>query len=646
VCDDRNCFGAQNKGTEMKFLISCRAGATIWMAIAICFLLLGSTAVFAQQLNDHSVDSQPDDVEEKMQQFISCGEFPAAIVLAQSLPNPNGDLWLQKVASAQSQTGALNGAFATTSLMDSDVHRTNSLQHLSAYERGFQTGDTNGAFGGSFGGNGPAQSGGISANDFVPLMDLIQGTIQTESWLATGTGEGTIQPFPSGVFVNGEGVLQRIAQDKTKKLAILKQNLRGAADKLSGATAADVLRHSDLRKVSLTELEKQAQLLAARGKPLTESMRNLAGLTEIKYVMMYPDSGEIVIAGPAGAWESGQEERVVNAKTGDPVLQLDDLVVCLRNAFNDGGKFGCAIVPREKNLAATKKFLATSKLTGAAWRKELQKTLALQDIDVFGIDGTTHAAHVLVEADYRMKLIGMGLEPSINEIPSYLDRVELDANGNPPPMDVVRWWFTLSYDNVLANESRDLFAFSGPGVKVLSETEFINDAGQRIHTGNSVGPTKAFAEDFTEHFDLIAAEYPIYKELKNVFDLAIVANLIRDQNLAKRADWRMTFFTDPAKDQFVTVGGKTNLGYPMQLTDSPMTVNTVMNHRVIKERRKGVTRKHTLVGVSGGVSFNAYDAMAKDKIVTEDDVEFLQIKDDAKSDMDAVVENRIAWWWD
>ena len=137
---------------------------------------------------------------------------------------------------------------------------------------------------------------------------------------------------------------------------------------------------------------------------------------------------------------------------------------------------------REKNLAETKRVLETSNKRGRAWRELLQKTLGRQDVSVFGVDPQTHAGRVLVEADYRMKLVGMGLEPTIPEIPSYLSRVTLQPDGTLPPLDVVRWWFTLNYDDVTADENRETFSFAGKGVKVLSENEMIDDLGRRIHT--------------------------------------------------------------------------------------------------------------------------------------------------------------------
>ena len=39
----------------------------------------------------------------------------------------------------------------------------------------------------------------------------------------------------------------------------------------------------------------------------------------------------------------------------------------------------------------------------------MRDCLGRQDIEVYGIDPRCRVAHVLVEADYHMKLIGMGL---------------------------------------------------------------------------------------------------------------------------------------------------------------------------------------------------------------------------------------------
>ena len=73
----------------------------------------------------------------------------------------------------------------------------------------------------------------------------------------------------------------------------------------------------------------------------------------------------------------------------------------------------------------------------------------------------TRAAAVMVEADYRMKLVGMGIEEGTPGVKSYLDLIEIPPGGTPPPMSVLRWWFALKYDAVLSEPSRRAFRFDG-----------------------------------------------------------------------------------------------------------------------------------------------------------------------------------------
>lgn len=62
--------------------------------------------------------------------------------------------------------------------------------------------------------------GGITEADFQPLIDLIQGTIQPDSWQDTGQGLGTIQPFVPNLslIVSQTQEIQDQIQDLLKKL--------------------------------------------------------------------------------------------------------------------------------------------------------------------------------------------------------------------------------------------------------------------------------------------------------------------------------------------------------------------------------------------------------------------------------------------
>ena len=529
---------------------------------------------------------------------VEAGEFGLAINAAKQLRDAaQRDQALQQIAIAQMQSGARSAAADTLAYVGDDRMRSATVGQMRSAR------------------------GGAAMADFDSLIDLVTSTVHPESWKDTGTGEGTIAPFPTGVFVDADGLLKKRTIQAGRELV----GVRAAAQEASGNR--DLHRTSALRKVSLTRLEREVQLRYAQGRAPDEAMQNLAGLTRIQYVLVYPETGDIVIAGPAGAWETNDEGRTVNRESGDPVAQLDDFVVVLRNAYAKDAKFGCAITPREENLAKTKAFVVESSKTPLKpggrdkWVKQLRDTLGRQDIEVFGIDPRTHAAHILVEADYHMKLIGMGLEEGTPGVKSYLDTVEVGPNGELPAMDVLRWWFTLNYDAVQATKTRDAFELVGPGVKVLSENEMLTERGQRVHTGKSDDLNSQFAQSFTKHFAALADKYPVYAELRNIFDLALVAGIVRSEDLGQQARWHATHFG-------------TEGAYEPRLDHAPREVETIVNYRVVRN-------KHIVAGISGGVSVDTGALVGKN---TKTDDYGVLLAERANSTPTKVAPRH--WWWD
>ncbi len=66
----------------------------------------------------------------------------------------------------------------------------------------------------------------------------------------------------------------------------------------------------------------------------------------------------------------------------------------------------------------------------------------MQIITVGGISPKTHFAQVMVEADYRMKLIGIGLEVPPVHLTSYVARANpTQVAGNA----LQRWYFVPNY---------------------------------------------------------------------------------------------------------------------------------------------------------------------------------------------------------
>ena len=523
-----------------------------------CLLLV--VASFPARAADQSHPSR-----QQFEAHLSAGEFGLAEKLArQSQTAEERDSLLQQIASRQARAGMFRSALQTAAAIESDSTRGTAFNELSSTPI-----------------SSPASRGGAALADFDSLIELITATIAPDTWEEVG-GPGAIEEFPTGVLVDAAGVMKRIEVEPTAAISL--EAARREAMKIRGR---DVRRASTLRKVSLTRLERQLQMRWAAGHPPTEAMHNLAGLHRIQYIFFYPDSRDIVLVGPAGSWTPGSEGRTVSVDSGRPVLQLDDLVVVLRNAFAEDPRFGCSITPRKENLAAVQNYLAESAKRSLrpgerkAWLDGLRERLGRQDVSVFGIDSGTRAARVLVEADYRMKLVGMGLEPGTRGVTSYLDSIKVPPGGSPPPMDVLRWWFTLNVRGVRTTEAGDAFELAGTSVQVLSENEMLTARGERVHTGKSTPLNSQFAHSFTKHFADLAKEYTIYADLQNIFDLALVAAIVREHDWHGQIDWQMVHFRDPGK-------------YRVATRSAPREVDTVMNHR-------SIGKKHIAVGVSGGV---------------------------------------------
>jgi hypothetical protein len=222
-----------------------------------------------------------------------------------------------------------------------------------------------------------------------------------------------------------------------------------------------------------------------------------------------------------------------------------------------------------------------------------------------------------------MKLIGMGLEAGIAEVPSYLDLIQVKAGESPPPLDVLRWWFTMNYEALVASENRDAFEIRGQGVQVLSENELLTQLGKRVPTGAATLTNQQFAGNFTTHFALLAEKYPVYADLQNVFDLALVAALIQQEQLADRVGWHLTCFGSPDD-------------YAVDVRPAPRQVETVINHRKVGGR-------YLVVGVSGGVHAEPWKFVSTEKLRTDKKGTLAARRASYEAPKGLALDR---WWWD
>ena len=577
----------------------CRFRAGRMAAVSVV-LLMGGLMLLAGL--PAAADPAPSS-DASLAEQLAAGEFAPALDQARRASPERRDVLLGAVARAQAKAGEQRASLATIGSMRDDLMRGQALAETASPPPG-------------------ARGGGGSAN-FSDLISLITSTVAPTTWDEVG-GPGAIQSYTNGVLVDAMGVVRPMMdKDGGNRLNQLRQAV-------THATASGQVRQSSpLRKISLPRLEREIQLRRAAGQPLDDEMLVLAGLQRIRYVFVYPETGDVVLAGPAGDWTLDRENRLVSSENGRPLVQWDDFVVITRHIFSSpDGQFGCSIDPTEEGLAKAKAFLQQSAKKPlqpgqrGRWLAELRDQLGRQKINVFGIDPQTRVAGTIVEADYRMKLVGIGLEEGTKDVPSYLDMLKRTKDAASRPLDVLRWWFTVNYDAIGTDADHDAFELRGQGVKVLSENELLTATGQQIHTGQANPLNAQFAHNFTQHFEDLAKKYPVYADLQNIFDLALTASLLKSEGLADRVGWHMMTLRD--KNQ-----------YAVARIGAPREVDSVINHRVVN----GST---ILAQVSGGVNVNCQSLVSAESIVTDRKGQLGSEQQRSRPDKLPAS----GWWWD
>lgn len=448
------------------------------------------------------------------------------------------------------------------------------------------------------------------------LATFAVGLLVAPAAAQTNTGNNNIEQ--SGVYVDAQGVLRmQRAADPTGML--MRQRLQAAKANLS----PELTKPTELRKVSLNRLEAALAKATADNNTIPEEMRNLAGLTEIKYVFFYPESGDIVIAGPAEGFVSDLTGRAVGTTTGKAVLSLDDLIVALR-AYAPGTKgvnfVGVSIDPTEEGLRNYKAYIASvgtnlAKINLRTLVPGMQQALGKQDVTVTGISPKTNFAKTLVEADYRMKLIGIGLERPPVRIPSYTEKSRGGSNA------LQRWFFTPDYECVKLSEDGLAMELVGQGVKLVGEAELVTRDGGRVQTGGQDAASKMFTMAFTKMYPELAKRSPVYAQMKNQIDMLIAAAFIQEYDLYGQAQWNLGVFNDEA-------------AYPVEVYNAPTQVETAVN---------AVWKGNRLVTpIGGGVSIKPKYALLPERMLEDEDGALE--KERTKDKVPQLKEGQ--WWWD
>lgn len=425
----------------------------------------------------------------------------------------------------------------------------------------------------------------------------------------------------AGVEVDAAGVLRlKAVMDPTGELT------RMRLLQMRAALNPEIAKPSPMRKISLNRLEAALAKALQSGEGISDDMRYLAGLTRIEYVLAYPQTGDLVIAGPAEGYASDLSGRPIGISTGQAILELQDLVVALR-AFPAGEQsntgIGCSIDPTPEGLQRMREFMvaAQPRMTpadGPAYAQGMREALGPQVVSVTGISPKTHMAQVLVEADYRMKLIGIGLEQPPVRIRTFIGEASPNEVGRNA---LQRWYFVPNYEAVRLSQDNLAMQLVGAGVKLISENEHITAQGGRVQTKRINRASQVFTKSFTQKYLELARRSPVYGQLRNIVDMTIVAAFLQHYDLYQTLNWEAKLFTDENRIKLETYN------IPKQVESA---VNVVW---------KGNT---LMTPIGGGVTIDANQAFVSGNVLTDDEGKVGQTHEELQMPADG----QLRWWWD
>jgi hypothetical protein len=358
-----------------------------------------------------------------------------------------------------------------------------------------------------------------------------------------------VTPFPavisnaSGVYIDPDGRLQARQVDDKNELA---------AQRLRAKALAKPPANGDVTYLSLGKLLGEVRSHVEAKRELPDAVRYLSGITQLRYVFVFPDEHDLVIAGTSEPFDATNRLQPTGKVTGRPVMHLDDLVTALRmSARGPSRMFGCSIDPHPDSLERSGQVVRDlAGATRAARMNGLKEALGPQQIRVFGAPADSRLVFITIAADYKMKRMSLGLDP----IP--VAGIGLPVDNSRPAGN--RFWFELDYAPLLVSPDSDAYELRGQRLTIKA-------GALSFDTKGATETSKRWAKNFAAKMPQLAVTVPLYADLQNVADLSVVAALIRRDRLDAKAGLDLSWIMSEAN-------------YRPTPVPTPRTAETLVNY--------------------------------------------------------------------
>jgi hypothetical protein len=173
-----------------------------------------------------------------------------------------------------------------------------------------------------------------------------------------------------------------------------------------------------------------------------------------------------------------------------------------------------------------------------------------------------------------------------------------------------------NYEPLARSEDRLAWELRGPGVKAMTEEEFVGQDGTREGTGRADPLAKQWAELFSKQYDELSTKDPVFGQLRNLMDLCVVAALIQREDLCGLA----------GVSDFPALTGADG-GYQVEEWFAPQAIASKCSFLKIG--------RNYVITASGGVEIESWRVASRQEV--QADVKKVQEKSAPLS--------KDAWWW-
>jgi len=273
--------------------------------------------------------------------------------------------------------------------------------------------------------------------------------------------------------------------------------------------------------------------LEAQKRSVSSEANHMAGIGWFEGYVVDPDSQDVILIGrSASQW---------------PSLHLDDLVVNLRNVWEQRVQPYCSLDPRPDDMLKLHRLTSQAGVMSSIeqmheFYARLKEAWGPQTVVVGGVPKNSRHAHVMIDADYHMKKLSQGLA-HVDGVPSCLDivleeaRKSVQATGQIPAlgMSMSRFWFHIGKGEPTYEESECIVCLDRCAVVVLTEKQRATADGTLFDSGGDDPTAQTFAGQLSDRFAQAARSVREYADLENLFRLSALLRAMHLQNATTKA---------------------------------------------------------------------------------------------------------------